>query len=69
MRQDSKLKQTFRAAGWKPGKLAVALDIKPQAISQWKQVPLARVFEVERITGIPARELRPDFFPEKESAV
>lgn len=66
MRKDSKLKQAFRAAGWNGGKLAAALDIKPQAVSQWKQVPLARVFEVERITGIPAQELRPDFFVQKE---
>lgn len=43
-------------------KLAAALNVKPQAISQWKQVPLGRVFEVERITGIPHQELRPDFF-------
>lgn len=48
-------------------RLAAELRIKPQAISQWSQVPLGRVFDVERITGIPREELRPDFFGEKES--
>ncbi len=68
MRKSSKLKQTFRAAGWSGEKLAAELGIKPQAVSQWKRVPLARVFEVERVTGIPAEELRPDFFGQKETA-
>ena len=36
--------------------------ISPQAISQWDEVPLTRVFDVERVTGISREELRPDFF-------
>lgn len=44
--------------------LAKALDeaVSPQAISQWDHVPLARVFDVERATGVSRHELRPDFF-------
>lgn len=46
-------------------KLAEGLRIKPQAVSQWTQIPLGRVFDVERLTGIPHQELRPDFFGKK----
>ena len=46
-------------------KLASGLEITPQAISQWTRIPLARVFDVERITGIPHEKLRPDFFGQK----
>ena len=61
------LKRAIQKAG-NSQKLAGKLGIKPQAVSQWTQIPLGRVFDVERITGIPHQELRPDFFGEKESA-
>lgn len=51
--------------------LAEALGIFPSAISQWTEVPIKRVPEVERATGIPRHELRPDFFdapPKKRRA-
>ena len=38
------------------------LGISVQAIYKWEVVPLNRVKDVERITGIPREELRPDFF-------
>lgn len=46
--------------------LAAGLDgrITPQAISQWRQVPAGRVLDVERVTGVPRHELRPDIYPE-----
>ena len=47
-----------------PDELARKLDITRQAISQWKQVPPLRVLEVERITGVPRHDLRPDLYPE-----
>ena len=43
-------------------RLAEALRVTPQAVSQWRRVPLLRCAEVERLTGIPRHELRPDFF-------
>jgi hypothetical protein len=42
--------------------IAKALNISQQAITQWKRVPINRVPEVERATGIPRHLLRPDFF-------
>lgn len=44
-------------------KLAVELNITRSAVSQWDQIPMDRVFDVARITNIPAHELRPDIIP------
>lgn len=44
-------------------KLADGLKITRSAVSQWDQIPLERVFDVARITKIPAHELRPDVIP------
>jgi hypothetical protein len=63
------LDKAKRAAELKTGlkgntALAKALDgaVSPQAISQWSQAPLGRVFDIERATGVSRHELRPDFF-------
>lgn len=42
--------------------LADKLGIARQAIYQWKRIPADRVVAVERATGIPRHELRPDLF-------
>lgn len=53
----------LKEIGWGPVKLSEALgDLKPQAISQWRQVPADRVLDVERITGMSRHALRPDVF-------
>lgn len=46
-------------------KLADELGISPSAISMWKRVPVDRLNDIERITGIPREELRPDIFGER----
>ena len=45
--------------------LARALGITQQALSQWKRrrIPAERVLDVERITGVPRHDLRPDIYP------
>lgn len=45
--------------------LARALNITRAAVFQWKRVPAERVLDVERITGIPRIELRPDLYAER----
>jgi DNA-binding transcriptional regulator YdaS (Cro superfamily) len=53
----------LRAAGIKGGVVAAQLGITHGAISQWDKVPVERVLDVERVTGIPRHELRPDIYP------
>jgi hypothetical protein len=49
-------------------KLARLLGVRPQHIQNWmnrdSRVPSARVLEIERVTGIPRHELRPDIYPQ-----
>jgi DNA-binding transcriptional regulator YdaS (Cro superfamily) len=46
-------------------KLARALGITHGAIQQWARtrVPAERVLDIERLTGVPREELRPDLYP------
>lgn len=44
--------------------MARELNITPQAVSQWKRVPIEHVSAVSRLTGIPRERLRPDVFEE-----
>ncbi|PDT74139.1 Cro/CI family transcriptional regulator [Bradyrhizobium sp. C9] len=60
--KDQALLLAIRAVGTGDA-LAAGLAITPQAISQWKRVPLRRVLEVERLTGIPRHIQRPDLYP------
>ncbi len=63
MGRDPVLERALQIAGG-PKLLAAALDCTPQAVSQWKRVPALRVLAIERITGIPREELRPDLHAE-----
>lgn len=53
-------RELLEQRGWTVSKLARALHVKPQAISQWTGVPLARVKAISDLTGIPPHQLRPD---------
>lgn len=64
---ETSLIEKVRAAGGGAVALSRALSLsgkplRPQAVSQWTQVPAERVLEVERITGISRHDLRPDVF-------
>lgn len=65
--KDEPLVRAIEALG-SSQKLASELKIRPQAVSQWKRIPLSRVFDVEKATGIPHEELRPDFFIKRDPA-
>lgn len=45
-------------------KLAALLDIRHQAVSQWRsrRIPAERILEIEQATGVPRHELRPDLY-------
>lgn len=60
----STVQDTFIKHGVDRADLAKQLGITIGAVWQWKQVPAARVLEVERITNISRHVLRPDVFGE-----
>lgn len=43
-------------------KLSEALGLSRAAVSLWRRIPAERVVEVERLTGVPREELRPDLY-------
>lgn len=61
--KDAALQEAIKRAG-SANELARQIGVKPQAISQWKRVPIGRVPDVARITGIPRETLRPDVWGE-----
>lgn len=64
----NKLKEYLNAERGRRIALAEALNINPSAISQWKDVPLNRVVDIEKATGISRHDLRPDFFGTPKTA-
>jgi DNA-binding transcriptional regulator YdaS (Cro superfamily) len=56
------LKEAKAKAGG-PSALARLLKITPQAVDQWKHIPVAQVLKVEKALGIPRHFQRPDFYP------
>jgi DNA-binding transcriptional regulator YdaS (Cro superfamily) len=61
------LQRAIDAVGGLAG-LAGELGITEQAVSQWDEVPPLRVLAVERVTGVPRHELRPDLYPAPSAA-
>ncbi len=56
------LKRALQAVGG-PKALADRVGVSAQAVSQWDEVPPLRVLAVERASGVPRSELRPDLYP------
>lgn len=60
-RYDAPLARVLKAAGG-PTKVAVYLGLVPSAVTQWSRAPDRHVHRLAALTGIPAREIRPDLW-------
>uniref|UniRef100_UPI003BAA0ACF YdaS family helix-turn-helix protein n=1 Tax=Stappia sp. TaxID=1870903 RepID=UPI003BAA0ACF len=49
--------------------LALRLSVDKSTVMRWerRRVPANRVLDLERITGIPRQDLRPDLYPQQEA--
>jgi TorA maturation chaperone TorD len=63
--RDLGLDEAIQAAG-SVSELARKLGISQPSVSNWTRVPVERVLEVEAITGIDRRRLRPDIYREAD---
>ena len=57
-----KISRIVTAAGGHT-KLAQIIGTTPQAIHMWRDVPVAHVLKIEKATGIPRYDIRPDVYP------
>lgn len=46
-------------------RIARECAISPAAVSKWARIPAERVLVIERLSGIPRHELRPDLYPQE----
>lgn len=49
--------------------LAEALGVSTMSVSKWVstgRIPVDRVLTIEKLTGVPRYELRPDIYPPEE---
>lgn len=58
--------ETVKQRGGGYGRLAKELGLARATVWGWESVPPKHVIAVERITGIPRTELRPDLYPPTE---
>jgi DNA-binding transcriptional regulator YdaS (Cro superfamily) len=62
---DAGIEKAAKAAGTISA-LAKKLGITRSAICQWPRIPAERVVEIEKVTGVPRAELRPDLYAPPE---
>jgi hypothetical protein len=61
-----RLKLLLAEYGLRPIDLARKCEVNKSTVARWDEhgIPLKRVFQIEKETGIPRTKLRPDFFTE-----
>ena len=67
MERDPGLEEAVRAMGGY-GALARGLGITQPSVSSWRQIPAARVLDIEALTGISRNVLRPDLYARPDSS-
>ena len=62
--QNIDLKKALAERGLKLALLASAMGVDKGTVTRWGKgrIPAERVIEVERVTGIPRADLRPDLY-------
>jgi DNA-binding transcriptional regulator YdaS (Cro superfamily) len=63
--KDAGLAKAIKAAG-SSNALARLVGVDPSAVSRWKRVPFEHVITIERVTGVPREELRPELYQRKK---
>ena len=64
--RDDGLRLAVQAAGSRY-QLAKALGIGLPSLTRWRQIPHARVIEIERLFNIDREQLRPDLYPPRKT--
>ncbi|MDR2506582.1 MAG: helix-turn-helix domain-containing protein [Candidatus Accumulibacter sp.] len=67
---ESSIERAVQAVGSQSA-LARAVNVTPQAVQQWVEagrVSHKKVIDVERVSGVPRQELRPDIYPTERGA-
>lgn len=64
------LRSLLKENGLNASRLAAMLGVNKTSTMRWceRGVPVDRLIEVERVTGIPRQKLRPDLFEGMEAA-
>lgn len=62
---DLSFQKLLEKSGIKQSELARKLGVNKSTVALWilRRIPAERVIEIERETGIPRGELRPDIYP------
>jgi len=55
------IKKAIKAMG-SGAALARALGIDRASVCGWAEIPAKRIIQIERLTGVPREELRPDLY-------
>jgi TorA maturation chaperone TorD len=66
MERDPGIEEAVRAMGG-VGALARGLGITQPSVSSWRQIPAARVLDIEALTGVSRTVLRPDLYARPDS--
>lgn len=71
MAKENRLKVVLKNTSYTSADLARIFKLSRQAVSLWnkKGIPLKRVPEVSKLTGLSFHQLRPDIYPADEKVI